>query len=178
MPHRLAGMDKHVDKSCKQRAPLSLPRHRLQRVWSVAGIFYVGEVGVPRGGQCNGADFTRISNFPEILGKLSMCKQCVPPPMHEPGNEAKAVVAKHVTSCSILVQFNNFDQTTGFYWSYMLLLNCLFLCTLLLGAISSCVFLLCHTRTHHSILNGGDTYNCCKVCLQLSAFSHTCRGRY
>ena len=24
--------------------------------------------------------------------------------------------------CSILVQFNNFGQTTGFFWSYMLLL--------------------------------------------------------
>ena len=28
-----------------------------------------------------------------------------------------AIVAKHVTGCSIL---SNFDQTTGFYWSYML----------------------------------------------------------
>ena len=44
----------------------------------MAGIFYVGEVGVPRGGLCNGADFTGISKFPEILGKLSMRKQCVP----------------------------------------------------------------------------------------------------
>ena len=28
-----------------------------------------------------------------------------------------AIVAKHMTGCSIL---SNFDQTTGFYWSYML----------------------------------------------------------
>ena len=40
----------------------------LQREWSVAGIFYTGEVR---------ADFMRISKFPEILGKLSMCKQYV-----------------------------------------------------------------------------------------------------
>ena len=33
----------------KSWVPLSLPRHRLQRAWSVAGIFYQ-EVGVPRGG--------------------------------------------------------------------------------------------------------------------------------
>ena len=34
------------------------------------------------------------------------------------------MVAKHVTGCSIfLVQFNNFDWTTGFYWSFTLLLK-------------------------------------------------------
>ena len=30
--------------------PLLLPRHRLHRAWSVAGIFYTREVGVPHGG--------------------------------------------------------------------------------------------------------------------------------
>ena len=51
VPQRLAGMDEHVDNSCSEElSTLSLPRHRLQRVWSVAGISYTGEVGVPRGG--------------------------------------------------------------------------------------------------------------------------------
>ena len=54
----------------------------------------MGEVGVPCGGCCNGADFTEISKFPEILGELSMRKQCVPGSFfsahaQEPGNEAK-----------------------------------------------------------------------------------------
>ena len=44
----------------------------------MAGIFYTREVGLPHGGLCNGAGFKGISKFPEILGKLSMRKQCVP----------------------------------------------------------------------------------------------------
>ena len=40
------------------------------------------------------------------------------------------IVAKPVTGVLFLVQFNNFDQTTGFYWSYTLLLKPAFLCTL------------------------------------------------
>ena len=31
----------------KSWVPSSLPHHRLHRAWSVAGIFYMGEVGVP-----------------------------------------------------------------------------------------------------------------------------------
>ena len=51
---------------------------------------------MPRGGLCNGADFTKISKFPEILGELSMRKQCVPGSFfsahaQEPGNEANNV---------------------------------------------------------------------------------------
>ena len=34
----------------KGRVPSSLPYHCLQRAWSVAGISYTGEVGVPSGG--------------------------------------------------------------------------------------------------------------------------------
>ena len=34
-----------------------------------------------------------------------------------------AIVANHVTGCLFLAWFHNFDQTTGFYWSYMLLLK-------------------------------------------------------
>ena len=42
------------------------------------------EVSVPYRDYCNGADFTEISKFPEILGELSMCKQALfPPSMHE-----------------------------------------------------------------------------------------------
>ena len=45
---RLAGMDERL--ASEELVPLSLPRHHLQRAWSVAGIFYTGEVSVPRGG--------------------------------------------------------------------------------------------------------------------------------
>ena len=73
--------------------PSSLLRHRPHRAWSGTGTFYAGEVGIPYGGWCNGADFTEIPKFPEILGELSMRKQCVPASFlsaHalEPGNEA------------------------------------------------------------------------------------------
>ena len=57
------------------------------------GHLYTGEVGIPCGGWCNGADFTEIFKFPEILGELSIHKQCVPGYFFsthalEPGNEA------------------------------------------------------------------------------------------
>ena len=79
--------------------PSSLLRHRPHRAWSGTGTFYAGEVGIPYGGWCNGADFTEISKFPEILGELSMRKQCVPGSFlsaHalEPGNEAMAAQAR------------------------------------------------------------------------------------
>ena len=59
----------------------------------MTGTFYAGEVDIPCGGWCNGADFTKISKFPEILGELSMRKQCVPGSFfsahaQEPGNKA------------------------------------------------------------------------------------------
>ena len=80
----------------KSWVPLSLLRHRPHRAWSGIGTCYTGEVGIPCGGWCNGADFTEISKFPEILGELSMCKQCVPGSFfsahaQEPGNEASVV---------------------------------------------------------------------------------------
>ena len=60
----------------KSWVPSSLLRHCPHRLGSVTGTFYKGEVGIPCGGWCNGADFTEISKFPEILGELSMHKQC------------------------------------------------------------------------------------------------------
>ena len=90
MPQRLAGMNERVDNSCKRStfvAPSSLSAESV-----VSGRHPLsGKVGVPRRSWCNGADFTGVSKFPEILGKLSMHKQCVPglfSPTHEPGNEA------------------------------------------------------------------------------------------
>ena len=62
---------------------------------SVVGIFHMEEVAMPCRGQCNRADFMEISEFPEILGELSMHKQCVPGSVfsvhaHEPGNKVNA----------------------------------------------------------------------------------------
>ena len=97
VPHRLAGMDGCVDNSCKRRAEYL--RHSLVIVCRECGqwqtsfiqekLACLAEVSVT-------ADFTGISKFPEILGKLSMRKQCVPGsfvPAHtrEPGNEARDV---------------------------------------------------------------------------------------
>ena len=45
-PHRLSRMDECVEKT-KTWIPLSLPRHCPHRAWSVAGVFYKGEVGMP-----------------------------------------------------------------------------------------------------------------------------------
>ena len=80
MPHRLAEMDKRAHNSCKQRA-LSLPRHCPHRGWSVAGIFYIGEVGVP-------LSVTKQILLPNsqkrFLGEANSAYQAVfSPPMHK-----------------------------------------------------------------------------------------------
>ena len=59
----------------------------------MAGSFYTREVGVLAEVSVTEQVLWEISKFPEILGKLSMHKQCVPGsflPAHarEPGNEA------------------------------------------------------------------------------------------
>ena len=77
----------------KSWVPSSILRHHPHRAWSVTGIFCMEEVSIPCGGWCNGADFMGISKFPEILGELSMFKQCVSGSFFsahalEPGNEA------------------------------------------------------------------------------------------
>ena len=82
----------------KSWVPSSLLRHCPHRTWSGTGTFYTGEVGIPCGGWCNGADFTGISKFPEILGELSMRRQCVPGSFFsahtlEPGKEVKYTYA-------------------------------------------------------------------------------------
>ena len=43
--------------------PLLLLRHCLHRLWLVTGTFHMREVSMPRGGHCNGADFTEIFKF-------------------------------------------------------------------------------------------------------------------
>ena len=62
----------------------------------MAGSFYTREVGVLTEVSVTEQVLREISKFPEILGKLSMRKQCVPGsflPAHarEPGNEANTV---------------------------------------------------------------------------------------
>ena len=59
----------------------------------MAGSFYTREVGVLAEVSVTEQVLREISKFPEILGKLSMRKQCVPGsflPAHtrEPGNKA------------------------------------------------------------------------------------------
>ena len=63
----------------------------------------------------NRAEFTtntKNSNTP--------CTHCIDK------NHYTMLLSTHVTGCSFLVRFNNFNNfawTTGFYWSYMLLLK-------------------------------------------------------
>ena len=77
----LAGIHERVDKSCKRRAEYlrrSFVIVHTEHGHAGTGTFYTGEVGMPCGCWCNRADFTESSKFPEILGELSMRKQCVP----------------------------------------------------------------------------------------------------
>ena len=74
---RLPGMDEHVDNSCKRRAEyirrslVIVCRERGQ--WQASFIqeksACLAEVSVTE---------QILQKFPEILGKLTMCKQCVP----------------------------------------------------------------------------------------------------
>ena len=66
----------------------------------MAGSFYTREVGVLAEVSVTEQVLREISKFPEILGKLSMRKQCVPGsflPAHarEPGNEASSYHAAY-----------------------------------------------------------------------------------
>ena len=60
---------------------------------------------------CDSVKFVTGRNVPPVLKIVTRT------------GRAAAIVAKHVTACSILVWFSNFDQTMGFYRSYMLLLK-------------------------------------------------------
>ena len=90
-----------MDNSCKRRAEY-LPRsivivHTQCSQWQAA-FNYTREVGVLAEVSVTEQVLREISKFPEILGKLSMRKQCVPGsflPAHarEPGNEATGVLA-------------------------------------------------------------------------------------
>ena len=67
----------------------------------MAGSFYTREVGVLAEVSVTEQVLREISKFPEILGKLSMRKQCVPGsflPAHarEPGNEATCTLGLDV----------------------------------------------------------------------------------
>ena len=87
----LAGMYEHMHNFCKRRAEYLC--HSFVIVHTEASFIreklaYLAEVSVME------QILQKISKLPEILGKLSMRKQCVPgffsPPTHalEPGNEA------------------------------------------------------------------------------------------
>ena len=99
MPQCLARMDECMDNSCKQRAEYL--RHSLVIVhtehdqWQ-ASFIWENLACCAEGGWCNGADFMKISKIQEILGELSMRKQCLPGSFfsthaQEPGNEAKVL---------------------------------------------------------------------------------------
>ena len=49
--------------------PSLLPCHHPHRAWSVAGVFHIGEVSMPREGLCNRADFMETSQIPRNCGE-------------------------------------------------------------------------------------------------------------
>ena len=106
----LAGFHERVDNSCTRRA--ECPRRSFVIVHTEHGqgqapfmrekSAYLAEVGVTE------ADFTEISKFPEILGELSMRKQCVPGSFlsaHalEPGNEAMCTCVNYYSVSTSLI---------------------------------------------------------------------------
>ena len=80
MPQCLAGIGKRVDNSCKRRAEylrrslviVHTERGQWQAPFIQEKLACLTEVSVTE------HIFTEISKFPEILGELSMRKQCVP----------------------------------------------------------------------------------------------------
>ena len=80
VPQRLAGMDERVDNSCKRRAEYLCRSlvivHTECGQWQASFIreksVFLAEVSVTE------QILRKFPKFPEILGKLSMHKQCVP----------------------------------------------------------------------------------------------------
>ena len=75
MPQRLAGMDERMDNSCKRRTEYlhrSLIIVYTERGQWQASFIWKKSVCLLE------VRFRKISEFPEILGKLSVRKQCVP----------------------------------------------------------------------------------------------------
>ena len=100
VPKRLAGMDECVDNSCKPRAEYLrcslIIVHTEHSQWQASFIreklVCLTQVSVTE------QVLREISKFPEILGELSMRKQCVPGSFfsahaREPGNEATHSIA-------------------------------------------------------------------------------------
>ena len=80
VPQRLAGTGKRVDNSCKQRAEYF--RHTLVIVYMECGRWQVSFILEKSACLAQVSVMEHIlrmfSKFPETLGKLGMCKQCVP----------------------------------------------------------------------------------------------------
>ena len=100
-------MHKRVDNSYKRRAGYQFVAPSSLSAQSVVSDrhLYTGEVCTPCAGYRNRADLKFPPEFPEILGELSMRKQCVPSALfsahaQEPGNEAREGVTfsmfKHI----------------------------------------------------------------------------------
>ena len=51
--------------------------------WLVAGTFHMGEVSMPRGGHCSGADFTNSRNPGGTEHTQTLCIRLFFSPMHE-----------------------------------------------------------------------------------------------
>ena len=83
----------------KSWVPFSLLRHRPHGAWSVTAIFYTEKSAYLTEVSVTEQILRKISKFPEILGELSMRKQCLPGSFSsahalEPGNEAKWELAQ------------------------------------------------------------------------------------
>ena len=116
MPKRLAGIDERMDNSCKRRAEYlhrSLVVVNTERSQWQASIIREKSVRLTEVSVTDQV-LQEISKFPEILGELSMRKQCVPGSFFsahtpEPGNEATVVHNNIQYSRAFLPYF--FNQT-------------------------------------------------------------------
>ena len=72
---------------------------------------------------CNSIKFESSWNLPPVLKTVQKAGRGLGTRLLKTASTAHAVVAKHVTGYSILVCVNDFDLTTGFYWSHTLLLK-------------------------------------------------------
>ena len=113
VPQFLAGMGERVDNSCKRKAEYL--RHSLVIVHTERGQWqasFIREKSVCLAEVSVTEQVLReISKFPEILGELSMRKQCVPDSFfsahaREPGNEASQDLATLLVTDNAIKTYN------------------------------------------------------------------------
>ena len=136
MLQRLAGRDKCMDKSCKWRAEYL--RRSLVIVYTERGQWQASFIQKLACIAKVSIDFTEISKYPDILGELSLCKQCISGSSFsthawEPGNEAIVrsimhykihLTTKHACYTHMLASYLTVIQISCLLKSHVHFVNC------------------------------------------------------